>query len=146
MVARSTARIALGLLGSVFLTLACAGCGDGRPARVPVSGTVLIDGQPLSRGSITFVQSGTRPAAGAIDSAGRFTLTCFAAGDGAIPGHYRVAVAGLEPVNERTNRWHAPKKYSDLSTSGIEVEITAPVDDLMIELTWDGGKPFVENL
>src|SRR2546423_15364544 len=27
---------------------ACVGCGDGRPARVPVSGIVLIDGQPLT--------------------------------------------------------------------------------------------------
>jgi len=131
---------------SICAVLSLAGCGDGRPARVPVSGTVVIDGQPLTCGSISFIQSGTRPAAGPIGSDGRFTLTCFEAGDGAIPGHYRVAVAGLEPVNERTNRWHAPKRYSDPSTSGIEVEITEPIEDLKIEITWDGGKPFVERL
>ena len=60
-------------------------------------------------------------------------------------GRHRVKITAVESINDRSNRWLAPKKYSDENTSGIEVEITEPVDDLKIELTWDGGKPFVER-
>jgi hypothetical protein len=122
----------------------CAGCGDGRPRRVPVSGTVLIDGQPLAHGSIQFISDSTRPAGGSLDSEGRFVLSCYEVGDGAITGKYQVAVAGKEYISETRSRWHAPKKYASPRTSGLEVEISEPTDDLKIELTWDGGQPFVE--
>ena len=92
-----------------------------------------------------FVGDSGRPAGSSIDSQGHFSLTCYEPGDGAMLGKYRVKVTGLELIDDRTNRWLAPKKYADEKTSGIEVEITQPVDDLKIELTWDGGKPFVEH-
>ena len=47
--------------------------------------------------------------------------------------------------DDRTSRWLAPKRYADTHTSDIEVTISKPVDDLKIELTWDGGAPFVER-
>jgi hypothetical protein len=133
------------LLLAVALCLFVTGCGDARPKRVPVSGTVMIDGAPLTHGSIMFVMSGSRPAAGRIDDHGHFTLTCYEHGDGAVVGKHRVKVTAMEPIDERSNRWHAPKKYADERTSGIEVEITKPVDDLKFELSWDGGKPFVDK-
>lgn len=122
-----------------------SGCGDGLPQRVPVAGTVTIDGAPLSRGSIMFISQGGRPSGGGIDSQGHFTLSCYKAGDGATLGLHQVKVTAIEPINERSNRWHAPKKYADERSSGIEVEVTEPIEDLKIELTWDGGKPFVER-
>jgi hypothetical protein len=122
-----------------------AGCGDGRPTRVPVAGVISIDGEPLTAGSIMFVTDAGRPAGGSIDSEGRFALTCYEPGDGAMPGHYRVKITAVESINDRSNRWLAPKKYADEKTSGIEVDVTEPVDDLKIDLTWDGGKPFVER-
>lgn len=72
-------------------------------------------------------------------------MTCYELNDGATLGQHRVKVTAVDPIDERSNRWHAPKKYADEKTSGIEVEITEPVDDLKIELTWDGGNPFVER-
>ena len=30
--------------------------------------------------------------------------------------------------------------------SGIQVDIQGPIDDLKIELSWDGGKPFIERV
>jgi hypothetical protein len=40
-------------LATLVLPLTCiVGCGDGRPARFPVSGTVTIDGAPVTHGSI----------------------------------------------------------------------------------------------
>lgn len=127
------------------LLASSAGCSDGLPERVPVSGTVTIDGAPLTRGSIMFISQGGRPAGGGIDSQGHFELSCYEQGDGATLGLHHVKVTAVEPINERANRWLAPKKYADERSSGIEVEITEPIDDLKIELTWDGGRPFVES-
>lgn len=122
------------------------GCGDGRPERVAVSGQVLIDGKPLEGGSIKFVPQGARPSMGTIDDEGRFALTCFDGGDGAIPGKHRIEIFSNEILSQTAVRWYAPKKYSSFLTSGLEVEVTEPTDSLEIHLTWDGGKPFLEKV
>lgn len=122
-----------------------SGCSDGRPARVPASGRVTIDGEPLQYGSVLFLPEQGRPAAGSLDKEGRFSLTCFEENDGIIPGKYRVQIKGTEPIGEDAQRWHAPMKYSRAAESGLEMEITEPTDSILFELTWDGGKPFVEK-
>ncbi|WP_145284032.1 carboxypeptidase regulatory-like domain-containing protein [Pirellulimonas nuda] len=121
------------------------GCGDGRPVRVPVSGVVLIDGAPLTHGSILFFPEQGRPGGGAIGADGTFTASCYEPGDGLPPGKYRVQVKATEPMGEVAQRWHAPQKYASPSTSGLEVDVDSAIDDLKIELQWDGGKPFVER-
>lgn len=125
--------------------LSLSGCSDGRPQLVRVSGQVLIDGQPLTTGAVQFVPTGARQSVGRLDSEGRFTLTCYESGDGAVVGTHRVAVRANQMINERTVRWHAPKKYASHKTSGIVEEITEPTDSLVIDLTWDGGHPFTEQ-
>lgn len=137
--ARTIPHAGLGLL-----LAAAIGCERG-PGLVPVSGHVLIDGQPLQQGSIQFVHPSTRPAGGRIAKDGRFELSYLKAGDGALVGHYKVKVTAVEPVGTDQQRWLAPKKYADENTSGIEVDITGPKQDLAINLTWGGGKPFVER-
>jgi hypothetical protein len=126
------------------LVAALTGCSDGRPKRVPVSGQVLIDGKPLTQGSVRFVPEGGRPSTARLDDQGRFALRCFDGVDGAIPGKHRVSVTGNKVLSESKIQWFAPKKYADFRTSGLEFDITEPTDDLTINLTWDGGKPFVE--
>jgi hypothetical protein len=135
-----------GLTVALIAALTSAGCSDGRPQRVPIRGQVRIDGKPLAKGCIMFVRAGARPASGMLDAQGRFELTCFEPGDGAIPGSYQVKVTAAEPVGETSMRWHTPKEYADEKTSGIALEITEPQDDLIIELSWKGGQPFVEEL
>lgn len=120
--------------------LLLVGCDDGRPTRVPVSGTVTIDGEPLTYGNIRFVPEGNRPSAGAVDGQGRFTMTCFDGEDGVVVGKHRVAISASE-ISSRGVKWHAPKHYADFRTSEIAVEVTEPTDDLVIELTWGGNKP-----
>jgi hypothetical protein len=133
------------------ILLACAviyiaGCGDGRPSRVPVSGTVLIDGRPLTRGYVKFVPANGRPSVGKIGEDGRFVLTCYDGEDGAIPGTHRVQVAANRIISSNKIEWFAPPKYADFRTSQLEVEITEPVDDLTIELTSGGQKlPYIEG-
>ena len=60
-------------------------------------------------------------------------------------GTHNVEVMAREAVSETSARWHAPKKYTSHKTSGITVDIDQPTSDLEINLTWDGGKPFVES-
>ncbi len=50
-----------------------------------------------------------------------------------------------ESMGEHANKWHAPQTYANERTSNIEFEISQPVDDLKIELTWNGKKPFIER-
>lgn len=123
-----------------------SGCGDGRPERVTVCGQVLIDGKPLAGGNIKFVPQGARPSMGAIDEEGHFTLTCFDGEDGAIPGRHRIEVVSNELLSQTAVRWYTPKKYASFLTSGVEVEVTVPTDSLVINLSWNGGKPFVEKV
>lgn len=130
---------------AVGVASAMAGCGDGRPQRVPVSGKVLIDGAPLAYGFIRLTPENARPATGQIGPDGRFTLKTFEDGDGAVPGTHPVTIAAGEPLSETQMKWHAPKKYADPRTSELTVTIDGPTDSLVIELTWAGGRPFVER-
>jgi hypothetical protein len=135
------------ILRWLFLTVVIVGlpgCDD-RPKRVPVSGQVLIDGKPLKLGKITLVPNGARPSVGTIDENGRFVLHCYEREDGVIPGTHRVAIAANEGIGDTGMKWFAPKKYADFKTSGLEITISEKTEDLKIELTWEGGKPFTEG-
>ena len=137
---RACAALALVALAST------AGCSEGLPARVPVSGVVLIDGKPLTRGSIMVIPAGERAAGGDIGADGRFSLTTYQLNDGVVPGTHRVAIQSNEHIGERDTRWLAPKKYKDPAASGLTVTIDKPINDLTINITWDGKKPFVERM
>jgi hypothetical protein len=126
-------------LSLVFLL---AGC-DSRPRRVPVSGQVLIDGQPVTAGSIQVVPDDARPAQGTIDEQGHFTLTTYEQGDGCVPGTHRVAVSATEMIGGDQVRYLVPQKYADFSSSGLTVTIDGPTDDLRIELSWEGERPTI---
>lgn len=123
-------------------SLLLAGC-DSRPKRVPVSGTVYIDGQPLKGGHIRVIPSSARSAQAMIDSEGRFTLYTFDPGDGVVPGEHPVEIAAAEDV-PGGKRWLIPKKYASYSTSGVTIKIDKPTKDLRIDLTWEGETPVVE--
>jgi len=137
---RAANGIATAMLVVMFL-----GCGDGRPARVPTSGQVLIDGKPLEHGFVQVVPSGQRPATGQLGPGGRFVLTTFDPDDGCVRGKHPAAVIALESIDGSSQRWHAPKKYMSVETSGLEVDISEPTDSLVINLTWAGGQPFIER-
>jgi len=123
-----------------------AGCGDGRPKRYPVSGRVLIDGQPLEVGFIRLIADDARPSYGHLGPGGRFALTCYEGKDGSVPGTHRVVVTAVGLLEDgQSRRWFAPKKYADPSTTDVTVSIDGPTDSLEINLTWDGGAPFVER-
>lgn len=123
-----------------------AGCGDGRPTRVPVSGRVLVDGKPLQVGNIRFYPAENRVAMAKIQLDGSFRLSTYDFGDGCVTGRHPVSVNASKLVNSQTMRWYAPKKYAGANTSGLEFDVTGPTDSAEIQLTWDGGKTFDERI
>ena len=137
---------AIAVLSWFVVPLVVVGCGDGRPERLVVSGQVLIDGQPLTYGYVRFVPKGARPSSSMLDENGRFTLTCYGDEDGVVPGVHRVEVNAGESLSGTKRFWHAPKKYAGFRTSPLTQEITESTDSLVINLTWDGGKPFTESV
>ena len=121
------------------------GCGDGRPERVPVSGRVLIDGEPIEHGNIRVFPQNDRAASGVLGVGGRFALTTYDKGDGCVLGKHAVVVNAREPIDARSQRWYAPAKYRNVATSGLTLDVVGPIDDVEINLTWDGGKPYIER-
>ena len=84
------------LLALLVFTLAC---GPDRPTTVPVSGTVTFSGSPPpAEGMLTFAPIAAaegypkRGGRARFDTQGTYVVETFAAGDGLIPGTYRVTV------------------------------------------------------
>jgi hypothetical protein len=146
MIHRTTAWCLLLAVGMILPTI---GCGSKGPKPVPVSGIVTIDGKPLRAGFIRVVPDGSRPSGGTIGTDGRFTLGCFTANDGCVPGTHKVEVYGCENLSETSRKWLAPQKYAGTGTSGLTATIDGPTDALKIELTWAGSPekgPSVETM
>ncbi len=91
-VSRFLDRLRWACLGCVCAALALAGCSAGQEPTYPVSGTVTLEGQPVSGGTIFFRPASGPLATGAIDSQGHFELTTYAQGDGAVAGKHAIAL------------------------------------------------------
>jgi hypothetical protein len=136
-------RWTLAIIGVTLI----AGCQKSHPDMVPVSGQVTIDGQPVTHGQITVMPEGRRASIGKLDAEGRFSLSCFAAGDGAPIGTHIATVTAVEALGEHANRWHAPKKYASKS-GGVWVVIDGPTKELNVPLSWANESeraPFVDR-
>ena len=122
------------------------GCSE-QPTRYPVAGKILIDGQPVPKGSIQFVPEKGRPFAGKINQNGTFRLAELSVDSvgkrsGVAPGKYQIGISSAEIVNEHSDEMlnHIPRKYADYRTSELMVEIDSPKEDMLIELTWEGAE------
>lgn len=133
-----------------LVVLAAVGCSK-QPTRYPVAGKVLIDGESLTTGTIQFVPEGGRPFASKIGKDGSFrlaelTVSKESKNPGVTAGKYRIAVSSAEVVDEDQEEMlrNIPGKYANFRTSELEVEITEPREDLVIELTWEGAEEVAE--
>lgn len=93
---------------------------------------------------VQFAPVGARPSQGRVNAEGRFSLSAYEPGDGVTLGKHKVMVDASEMLGEDSRKWHAPKRYASTKTSGMEVQIDGPRDDVKIELTWEGKSPFIE--
>ena len=75
----------------ILLGVAIVGCGPSGPVTVPISGTVTLDGKPLSDASIRFVPDNIKlPPEGGEIVEGKFTMR-------AKPGKNRVEILATRP-------------------------------------------------
>ena len=91
------ALVALAVLASL------AGCSDSNPRTYPLSGSVTLDGQPLEGAAIMLKPvNGGSNGYGVADAEGRFEITTYRQGDGALGGEHRIIVslAAIAPVAE----------------------------------------------
>ncbi|EAQ77341.1 carboxypeptidase-like regulatory domain-containing protein [Blastopirellula marina] len=94
-----TGRLAAAL--SVLL-LSLSGCSapSDQPELGQVSGTVTLDGDPLSGVAIVFQPDNGRPAHGQTDAEGKYELTYIRSTRGTKLGHNRVEIAPSEEADE----------------------------------------------
>jgi len=120
---------------SAILIGSSPGCGEKSrfPETLPVSGKVIYNGQPVTKGTVTFQSDTGQPATGEIQPDGTYRLSTFAEKDGALPGHHKVMIIandadptlmpgsspGYKPPKDLI-----PKKYGALATSGLEADVS----------------------
>jgi len=141
--------VCLGWL-SGFLILFPLGCGSRRPETAPVSGTVTLDGQPVTDGIIRFFPEKGAPATGKIGSDGRYTLSTFDQGDGAVLGSHRITITRRAPGGQPSSAGGAPgepapglpsgqpllpARYSQPQTTPLETEVVGKTDTMDFALT-----------
>jgi hypothetical protein len=90
------------LLVAVLTTLSACGPGNGLNL-AKVSGKVTYKGQPVKNGTVFFKPDEAKgtvgpPAVGSITSNGSYIMSTGSVGDGAIIGHHKVGITGVEPV------------------------------------------------
>lgn len=125
--------------------VAAAGCGEGRPELAPVEGVVSFAGKPVEQGIITFYPAAGRPATGSLGPGGRYRLTTYESGDGALVGAHKVVIEAAivrnatpppksfaeevsqsqvaRPAAAPKVEWLAPEKYSQIATSDLQAEV-----------------------
>jgi hypothetical protein len=139
----------------LFVLPIVVGCGPRRPATAPVSGRVTFNGKPLTTGQVMFYPDRGRTSVSPIDADGRYRLTTFKPGDGALLGHHRVtieaarvAMQGKMPKNvEEEMRGHgfspgattverlAPERYSELETTPLTADVAPQENTINFDLS-----------
>jgi len=130
------------------------GCGPQQESTYPVDGLVRFPaGEPVRLGTVEFRRViAANPEAprwiarGTIDREGRFTLSTFQPGDGALAGNHEVIVQQLIITEDRSFADHnhgrrVSPHYGDYASSGLKARIEATSDrqpqQIVIELTTD---------
>ena len=124
---KSAAWRGLAAAASAVAWAALSGCGgSGEMPTVPAAGTVTYQGKPIEKGGIQFQPEKGRPASGIIEG-GKFTLTTYKDGDGAVAGKHLVGVAVTEEVKDKdgdtTVKYLIPQKFANPASSRITVDV-----------------------
>ena len=122
-----TVVAATGFLAGVALHAGCSG-----PNAAQVSGTVTLDGQPLTTGMVSFYPDGGNgtPANGSIDASGRYSVST-GTDAGLAPGKYIAIVVATKDPPQPYDKTGAeippipitPGKYSSSTTSDLRFDV-----------------------
>lgn len=136
------------VISFVAATLFCivlTGCGGAdTPATGKVSGVVTYNGTPVSNAMVTFVPSNGRPANGQTDSEGKYSLSTFGTGDGAVLGEHKISITPVQadaPMPETVEEAKAapkapfPERYTNAETSTLTATVESGSNEVNLELT-----------
>lgn len=142
---------------AMCLLLAClVGCTGGdewtakRPKVYPASGVLKVDGKEFEGATVVFhSQTNDVSAQGITDKSGKFRLTTFNQGDGAVAGTHKVVVTKRE-YEEKKTKFNSPeensvalipkdvlpKRYGLPETTTVQAEVKSGGSlDIVIEIT-----------
>lgn len=130
--------IKLSLLLSLLLTVGCS-----ERSESYASGKVLLDGNPVGPGRVTFVppDNPKAPSFGPLDTRGNYSISTNKV-LGLTAGTYKVSIVAYEvPTTDPNVRQTEPEKslvpskYNYIETSGLEVEVAKGNNDIDLELS-----------
>lgn len=140
---RPASRV-IGIIGVIASSTLLMGCGEGDFTTAPVSGTVTMNGQPVTGGTIMLTPIATgdskmpgKGAAGRVQEDGSFVLMTYEQGDGAIIGKHSLAYVPptvTEGAANATPGTVFKSPYSGAQPKKSEVEITSGDNMLTVEL------------
>ncbi len=135
------------VLNALMLGLLIGCGGSDHDETAIVTGKVTYQGKPVTKGRIVFYPTNGRPAIGAIQSDGTYSLTTFEPGDGALLGNHRVTITASESVGGSPPAtgfmdeimkaskgqgqtpgktvWLVPEKYSNRKSSKLQAEVVS---------------------
>ena len=120
---------------TVFLAMvSLSGCGETSStytgALIPVKGKVTFKGQPLINGTVSFEpEDAGRETQGDIKPDGTYEMSTYKAGDGIVPGLYRVGISG-KPKGGKA----IPAKYRSASSSKLEADVSSDKNEFNFDL------------
>jgi len=95
-----------------------------------VTGVVTFNGKPLEGVSVVFTPEHGRPSMGTTDASGKFTLSTFRKGDGALRGKHVISIA---PMTEDAKPAF-PKRYWDAEKSALGAEVRKGRNHFVIDI------------
>ena len=126
----------------MLLLVTCVGCSGGGPVAYPVSGTVTYQDQPVAGAQVMFTSDAGRAAEGTTDASGKFTLTTFKPGDGALAGSHRVTIVKMEttPSTDPNNPYGTaksvlPPRYANPGQSPLQETVGTEKNEFNFVLT-----------
>lgn len=110
-----------------------------------MTGLVTYDGRPLSDAAVLFTPLAGRPACGVTDIDGRFQLSTFHDGDGALAGKHSVTITANasyvpsfwpDPPKPPPTGPKIPIRYASPGLSGLDAQVVAgDQNDFTFQLT-----------
>ncbi|MHB8901740.1 MAG: carboxypeptidase-like regulatory domain-containing protein [Thermoguttaceae bacterium] len=141
-------------IGALVLSVGCTPPKPDRPTTYPVSGTVTYKGEPVADANLNFqLADGSSFSLAKTDASGKYELMTYEAGDGALPGDYKVSISkfeataateaaseadyvppaeGAEPAASKSL---LPDKYRNPETSGLTAKVVEGPNTFDFELT-----------
>lgn len=132
---------------ALSISVMAIGCRD--PGMAPTTragGTVRYHGQSVAEVTVIFTPAQGRPAVGVTDASGRFRLSTFRPGDGAVPGMHKVTLSssrsgvdamygGRTPEAASPQSLPYPMKYAHPDQSDLTAEVKpGQANDFLLDL------------